>query len=119
MDKPIITDYRRLLGATVTVTVDRPLGSRHPDRYELVYPVNYGYIKGTLAEDGEEADAYILGADKPVAEFSGRVIAIIHRLNDAEDKLVVAPEGTFFTKDRIIALTDFQERYFDITVETV
>ena len=70
----------------VTVTVDRPLGSSHPQYPDLYYPVNYGYIKGVMAPDGEEQDAYILGISEPVAEFTGRVIAIIHRHDDIEEK---------------------------------
>ena len=67
-----------MLNKFVTVTVDRPLGSFHPKYPDLYYPVNYGYIKGVMAPDGEEQDAYILGISEPVTEFTGRVIAIIH-----------------------------------------
>ena len=63
----------------VTVTVDRELGSHHPEYPDLLYPVNYGYIRGIQAPDGEEQDAYLLGVYQPVKEFTGEVIAIIHR----------------------------------------
>ena len=76
-----------MIGATVTVTVDRPLGSYHPEHKDMYYPVNYGYIKGITAPDGEEQDAYILGVDKPVSKFTGKVIAIVHRYNDVEEKM--------------------------------
>ena len=105
-----------LLGTTVTVTVDRPLGSRHPKFSDLIYTVNYGFIRGLLGGDGEEQDAYILGVEEPISSFVGRVIAIIHRLDDVEDKLVVAPEGATFTREQIIEQTHFQERYFNSTV---
>ena len=108
---------KEFLGATVTVTVDRPLGSRHPKFSDLVYTANYGFICGLLGGDGEEQDAYILGVDEPLSSFTGRVIAIIHRLDDVEDKLVVAPEGMDFTREQIIEQTHFQERYFNGTVE--
>ena len=101
----------------MTVTVDRPLGSYPPEHRNLYYPVNYGYIKGTLAGDGEEQDAYVLGVDQPVKEFTGRVIAIVHRKNDVEDKWVVAPDGVFFSKEDILKLTFFQEQYFDTEIE--
>ncbi|MBQ9299025.1 MAG: hypothetical protein IJ214_00790 [Clostridia bacterium] len=39
---------------TVHVVIDRPLGSRHPEHPDLVYPVNYGYIPGLPAGDGED-----------------------------------------------------------------
>lgn len=99
------------LGKRVQVRVDRPLGSTHPT-HGFVYPVNYGYLPGVMAEDGEELDAYILGVDQPLTDFAGWVIAVIHRLDDVEDKLVVAPEESFFSKAEIAALTFFTEQYF-------
>jgi inorganic pyrophosphatase len=101
-----------MIGKTVTVVVDRPLGSRHPKYEDIVYPVNYGYIPGIMAPDGEEQDAYILGVSQPVAAFQGRVIAIIHRFDDVEQKWVVAPEDVSFTKEEIMARVAFQEQYF-------
>ena len=82
-----------LNGSLVNVIIDRPLGSYHPEHPDLYYPVNYGYIEGTLTADGEEEDAYILGVEKPISEFVGRVIAVIHRQDDVEQKWVVAPDG--------------------------
>ena len=106
-----------MIGKTVTVTVDRPLGSFHPDYPDLFYPINYGYIEGIPAPDGEEQDAYILGMDVPVEAFTGTVIAIIHRYDDVEEKWVVAPEGITFSKQEIKELTHFQEQYFDSFIE--
>ena len=108
-----------LLGETVTVTVDRPLGSRHPRFPDLIYTVNYGYIDGLVGGDGEWQDAYILGVSEPISVFSGRVIAIIHRTDDVEDKLVVAPDGMTFTREQVIEQTLFQERYFNSTVKAI
>ena len=105
-----------MIGKSVTVTVDRPLGSVHPRYKNIVYPVNYGYVEGIIGGDGEEQDAYILGVDRPVKTFTGKVIAVVHRLNDDEDKWVVAPEGYKFTKDEIIGQIYFQERYFDFEI---
>ncbi len=87
------------------------MGSVHP-QHGFLYPVNYGFIPGTLAEDGEELDAYILGVFEPLDLFTGRCIAVIHRLNDADDKLVVVPEGVQYSDDQIKVLTEFQERFF-------
>lgn len=101
-----------MIGSIVKVIVDRPLGSCHPKYKDIIYSVNYGYIPGIIAPDGEEQDAYILGADEPVTEFVGKVIAIIHRLDDVEDKWVVAPEEMSFTKDDITDKVFFQERFF-------
>ena len=101
-----------MLGKTVTVTVDRPLGSFHPEYKDMYYPINYGYIEGTIAPDGEEQDAYILGVNEPVETFTGRVIAVIHRFDDVEEKWVVAPDGVEFTKDEVEEAVRFQEQYF-------
>lgn len=100
------------LGRTVEVTVDRPLGSTHPDHPDLVYPVNYGFVAGTVAGDGEPVDAYVLGLDAPVPAATGTVVAVIERRDDVEDKLVVAATGSW-TADRIAEAVHFQERWFD------
>ena len=99
-------------GKLVAVTVDRPLGSFHPEYKDMYYPINYGYIKGIIAPDGEEQDAYILGVDEPVKEFTGRIIAIIRRLDDVEEKWGVAPDVVTFTKEEIMEAVRFQEQYF-------
>lgn len=105
-----------MLGKIVRVIVDRPLGSRHPNFSDLIYNVNYGYIEGVIAPDGEEQDAYILGIDKPVSEFTGKVIAIVHRLNDVEDKWVVVPKDKSYTKEEIREQIEFQERFFQYEI---
>ena len=87
-----------VIGTIVTVTVDRPSGSYHPEHKDMYYPVNYGYIEGIVAPDGEEQDAYILGVNKPVDTFTGRIIAVVHRKNDIEDKWVVVPDGMMFSR---------------------
>lgn len=101
-----------MIGDIVTVIVDRPLGTYHPEHKDLYYPLNYGYIEGIMAPDGEEQDAYILGIDEPVKVFEGKVIAIIHRQDDMEEKWVVAPENIVYTKDEITEMVRFQEQYF-------
>ena len=101
-----------MLGKIVKVIVDRPLGTYHPKHKDIYYSVNYGYIEGLIAADGEEQDAYILGINEPIKEFNGKVIAVIHRFNDIEEKWVVAPEGASFTKDEIMQQVDFQEQFF-------
>lgn len=105
-------DSKKYLGKKVVVEMDRPLGSKHP-KHGFVYPVNYGYIPNTISGDGEELDAYVLGEHKPLDKFEGVVVAIIHRTNDNDDKLVVMREGRNYTDDQIRALTEFQEQYFE------
>ena len=105
-----------MLGRIVRVIIDRPLGSRHPKFGDTVYPVNYGYVEGIIAPDGEEQDAYILGVSEAVSEFTGKVIAIIHRRDDVEDKWVVAPKNCSFSKEEIEQKVNFQEKYFKHTI---
>lgn len=105
------TEARTFLGRPVTVCIDRPLGSTHP-QHGFFYPVNYGYVPDTLAPDGDELDVYLLGVFEPLQRFSGVCIAVIQRLDDDDDKLVVVPPGTICTDDQIRALTEFQERFF-------
>lgn len=102
-----------MINDIVRVIVDRPLGSFHPEHPDLYYPVNYGFIPGIIAPDGEEQDAYIIGVDEPVKEFTGKIIAVVHRNNDVEEKWVVAPENAFFTKNEILEQIKFQEKFFD------
>ena len=102
------------LGKTVRVVVDRPVGYQHGD---ITYPVNYGYVPGLPAGDGEEQDAYILGIQEPLREFEGQVIAIIHREDDCEDKFVVAPAGSRYHQGQIAQAVHFVEQYFSTRVE--
>ena len=111
MSGKINLNPRDFLGEKVDVTIDRPLGSKHP-KFGYAYPINYGYIEGTKAADGEEIDAYILGCSKSLKIFSGECIAIIHRINDNEDKLVIVPVGVSMADEEIIRQTEFQEKYF-------
>lgn len=108
----ILTNSIEFLDKKVTVKMDRPMGSKHP-KHNFIYPVNYGYIPDTLSDDGEELDAYVLGVFEPLESFTGTCIAIIHRTNDNDDKLVVVPENRSFTDDEIKVLTEFQERFFE------
>jgi len=109
-------EARAFLGNTVSVKIDRPLGSSHPE-WGFIYPVNYGYVPGVEAPDGDDLDAYVLGVFEPLEAFMGRCIAVIHRLDEDDDKLVVVPEGTAYTDEQIRALTEFQERFFRSVIE--
>ncbi|MBN2203014.1 MAG: inorganic diphosphatase [Candidatus Aenigmarchaeota archaeon] len=105
------TNAKEYLNEIVTVSIDRPLGSKHP-KHEIIYKANYGFVPNTKSADGEELDAYVLGVEKPLKEFTGRCIAIIHRLDDDDDKLVVVPEDVEFSDNQILEMTNFVEKYF-------
>ena len=108
-----------MIGNIVTVKVDRPMGSYHPQHKDMYYPINYGYIEGIIAPDGEEQDVYVLGVDYPIKEFTGKIIAVIHRLNDVEDKWVAVPENMTMTAKEIMAQVSFQEQYFKTEIEMI
>ena len=102
---------KQFLGKEVEIVFDRPLGSRHP-KHGFIYEVNYGYVEGVKAPDGEELDAYYLGTDRPLQKISGVVKAIIHRLDNDDDKLVVMPKGLSMTDSEIEQGVNFQEHWF-------
>ena len=103
------------LNKTLEIKIDRPMGSKHP-KHGFIYPINYGYVPNTVSDDGEELDAYVLGIYEPLENFTGKCIAIIHRTNDNDDKLIIVPESKTFTNEEIKVLTDFQEQYFKSTI---
>ena len=105
----------KFLNKTIDIKVDRSLGSKHP-KHGFIYPVNYGYVPNTISGDDEEIDAYILGIYEPLETFTGKCIAIIHRTNDNDDKLVIAPVNKSFSDNEIRVLTDFQEQYFESVI---
>ena len=108
-------DVQAFLGKRVSARIDRPLGSKHPE-WDFVYPINYGFLPDVFSPDGEELDAYILGISEPLENFFGVCIAVIHRLDDQDDKLVLAPENVGFSNAEIMAMTKFQEQYFSYVI---
>ena len=109
-----------LMGKTMDAVIDRPIGHIHVTKgITLHYTINYGFLPGVMGGDGEEQDVYVLGADVPLETFRGRVIAVIRRSDDNEDKLVMAPENMIFSAEEIRKATWFVEKYFDSTVQTL
>ena len=103
---------KEYLGKIWDIEIDRELGSKHP-KHGFIYPVNYGYIPNTISGDGEELDCYLLGVFEPVKTFKGKCIAIVHRTNDDDDKLIIVPENKEYSNEAINALVEFQEQYFE------
>ena len=111
-------DLRPYLGQTVTISIDRPIGYiHHKGEKTLVYPINYGYIPDVLGGDGEELDVFLLGVDHPMETYTGRIIGIVYRVDDVEDKLIMAPEGMDFSVEEMTEAVYFQEKYYDSHVE--
>ena len=111
---------RSLMGKTVDIVIDRPIGHTHVTKgITLHYTINYGFLPGITGGDGEEQDVYILGIAEPLERFRGTIIAAIRRRDDNEDKLVAAPQGMRFSGEEIRKATDFVEKYFDSMVQTI
>jgi len=112
----MLTKATNFLQKEVKIQIDRPLGTKHP-KYGWVYQLNYGFVPGTKSPDGEELDAYVLGVNEPVREFTGKCIAVIHRTNDDDDKLVIASNTALNTSDEeITKQVMFQEQFFDSVI---
>lgn len=107
-----IQEAYNYIGKKVNVQIDRPLNSKHP-KHGFIYELNYGYVPNTISGDGEELDCYVLGVDAPIQNFEGECIAVIHRTNDNDDKLIIVPNGKNYTDEEIRKLTNFQEQYFE------
>ena len=105
-------DNKKYIGKEVKIKIDRPFATKHP-KHGFIYPVNYGFIPNTISGDGKELDCYVLGIFNPIKEFKGKCIAIIHRTNDNDDKLIIVHEGKDYSSDAIEALVEFQEQYFE------
>ena len=113
----LIQEY---LGKIVAVVIDRPIGFHHVTKgIHLHYTVNYGFLPGVAGGDGEEQDVYVLGVAQPLDTFTGRIIGVVRRRDDNEDKLVAAPEGMAFTSEQIEKEIHFVEKYFDSTISSI
>ncbi len=108
------------LGKTVHIEIDRPIGYvHHKPSYDLVYPINYGYIPDVLGGDGEELDVYVMGVGEPLSSFEGQIIGIVFRENDVEDKLIAAPVGSRYSEREIAEAIRFQEQYYRTRVKAL
>ena len=111
---------RSFLGKTVPVKIDRPMGYVHrKETYSLTYPINYGFIPGILGGDGEELDVYVLGPDRPIASTQAKVIAVAHRRNDVEDKLIATTCERSYTIPELYDAVRFQEQWYDTVIESI
>jgi len=105
-------DFSKIIGTKVSGIIDRPLGSHHPRKNEIIYSINYGYVKGVFAADGSEQDVYVFGTDKPLETYTGNVIAVYHRFNDVEDKWIVSLDDRDYSDEEILSNINFIEQFF-------
>ena len=73
--------------ATSEVVIDRPKGTRHPRYPELVFPLDYGYLKNTTGGDGDGIDVWLGTAGHRRLTAIAATVDMMKR--DAEIKLIV------------------------------
>ena len=106
----ITSQGQDFLGTKIRIEFDRPLGTKHP-KFGWVYPLNYGYVPGVMAADGDELDVYYLSSDKPLQEAEGICIGYVHRFDDNEDKLI-ATDGSELSAKELEKRLEFQEKWY-------
>lgn len=101
----------------VNVIIDRPIG--YTDKFGTVYPINYGFVTGLFAGDGEEQDVYIISKEvnKEIESFEGEVVAVVYRKDDIEDKWVATKRGEKLSFEEIKKNIEFLEQYFDSEIK--
>ena len=70
-----------------TITIDRPQGTTHPRYPTLVYPLDYGYLSGTKAKDGNEVDVWRGSLPSPAVTAVVCTVDLLKR--DTEVKLLL------------------------------
>ena len=69
------------------IVIDRPKNSPHPRFPELVYPLDYGYLEGTMSMDGGGIDVWI-GSD-PDRSLEAIILTVDLKKKDAEIKVIL------------------------------
>lgn len=100
---------RNYLGKIVLIEIDQAYGTYYKNTQ---YEVNYGFVSDTIAPDGEPLDAYYLGPKEPLKKATGKCVAIIHRLEDDDDKLIIVPENEEWSDEQIESAVKFREKLF-------
>jgi inorganic pyrophosphatase len=69
------------------IVVDRPIGSHHPRMAGMIYPLDYGYLAGTIAGDGDGIDVWL--GSLPERSVTGIACTADAHKRDAEIKLLL------------------------------
>lgn len=93
---------------TGRLTLDRVNGTT------ATYPADYGYVPGTICDDGDPLDALLI-IDEPVAHGAvvpSRPIGVLYMIDDGEndEKLICVPDKDI-SKDHIKELADVGENF--------
>ena len=90
--------------AVSEIVIERARGTRHPEHPQIVYPLDYGCLKGTSSSDGEEIDLF-LGSD-PVRRLTGAFVTVDLEKRDCEIKLLIG-----CTEEEVATIDRFFNRY--------
>ena len=69
------------------IVIERPKGSHHPEHPQIVYPLDYGCLKGTSSSDGEEIDLFL--GSEPARRLTGAFVTVDLQKRDCEIKLLI------------------------------
>lgn len=75
------------LVATSRLVLDRPRGTAHPRYPECIYPLDYGYLAGTTAADGDGIDVWV--GSLPERRVTAVICTVDRGKRDAELKLLL------------------------------
>lgn len=103
-----------IIGKKYRVNIIHPIGSVYEENEDIKFEVNHGIVENEVDALGNPQEAYVLGIDKPLSYFDGRLIAIIHRTNDIENKWVIS--NIHYSKEEILEKVSFIEKYFNVEV---
>ncbi|MBU3183622.1 inorganic pyrophosphatase [Clostridium estertheticum] len=70
------------------IVIDRPKGSRHPKYPDMLYEVDYGYLKNTSSMDGGGIDIW-RGTDEK-HEIDGSICIVDLLKKDSEIKILIS-----------------------------
>lgn len=103
-----------VFGNTYKVNITQPIGSTSDFAPDIVYEVNYGMVEGAFDVFDDPQEAYVLTDNKDIKSFTGKLIAIIHRINDVKNIWVISDKS--YTKEEILERVNFMEQFFKVEV---
>jgi inorganic pyrophosphatase len=80
-------NYLRELVDSCRVVIDRPKYTSHPRFSDLIYPLDYGYLEGTLSGDGGGLDVWV--GSHQTKDLAGIILTTDQLKRDVEIKLLL------------------------------
>ena len=93
-------DYLEKLVGFSPLKIDRPKGSTHPRYPEMVYPLDYGYLEGTISADGAGLDVWVGASGN--RDICGVILTVDLLKQDMEIKILLG-----CTAEEIQTILDF------------